>query len=48
MDLPISGWLQLKLGSREEGTLLPWFSCSLAVSAALFLVGKLGLMAADG
>jgi len=40
---PISGWLQLKLGSCEldDGT-PPWVS--LADRAALFLVGKLGLM----
>ncbi len=40
---PISGWLQLKLGSCEEdeGT-PPWVS--LAERAVLFLVGKLGLM----
>ncbi len=40
---PISGWLQLKLGSCEldEGT-PPWVS--LAERAVLFLVGKLGLV----
>ncbi len=46
-NLPISGWLQLKLGSCEldDGT-PPWVS--LADRAALFLVGKLGLMRERG
>jgi hypothetical protein len=44
---PISGWLQLKLGSCEldDGT-PPWVS--LAERAALFLVGKLGLVIERG